>query len=59
MTLMGTLVTYNARVGKEPRDGIVVKHLPTKNKTELIDCVSRRHAVVSQSIYCVDLMLEI
>jgi len=47
MTLMGSLVTYTARAGKEPRDGVVIRYLPAQDKKELVDCSSRRHVVVS------------
>ena len=47
MTLMGTSVVYSVREGKEKRDGVVVKHLPAKDTTELVDCSSRRHVTVS------------
>ena len=47
MTLMGTSVKYITRDGKEKRDAVVMKHLPAKDKTELVDCTSRKHVKVS------------
>jgi len=45
--LMGSAVTYVTRAGKEQRDAVVAKHLPSRDKKELVDCSSRRHVVVS------------
>lgn len=53
MALMGTPVTYMTQVGKEQRDGVVVKHLPSKDKTELVDCSRRKHVVVSQPYHTI------
>jgi len=52
MMLMGSAVTYVTRAGKEQRDAIVAKHLPSRDKKELIDCSSRRHVVVSLPRCC-------
>jgi len=50
LTLMGTAVMYTAKAGKEQRDGVVVKRQQGRDRTEIVDCSSRRHVTVSPAL---------
>jgi len=47
---MGTAVMYTAKAGKEQRDGVVVKRQQGRDRTEIVDCSSRRHVTVSPAL---------